>query len=171
MRLQILATPHPQKCTPFLVCFAKKILGTGPKPRNRVNSLFLRKCTEHGSSEFGSGIGSRSLVVTKYPLFGVAPFLLRPSPKNVSLKNVNWYPSYLQLSFSDCSPWRCILLEQKKHDPPKTTTWIQGNFLRSWSQGDVPFRRCQKICRHVNAGTQPHCEHTSWMFLSWEVGG
>ena len=29
-------------------------------------------------------------------------------------------------------------------------------------------RRCG---RRVNAGTQPHCERTSWMFLSWEVGG
>ena len=44
-----------------------------------------------------------------------------------------------------------------------------GNFPRSWSQRDVPFRRCQKTCRRVKAGTQPHCEHTSWMFLSWEV--
>ena len=62
-------------------------------------------------------------------------------------------------------------LEQKKPLPPQTRTWIQGNFPRSWSQGDVPFRRCQKICWRVNAGNQSHCEHTSWMFLSWEVGG
>ena len=63
------------------------------------------------------------------------------------------------------------VLEQKNHCPKKTITWIQGNFPRSWSQRDVPFRRCQKTCRRVNAGTQPHCEHTPWMSLSWEVGG
>ena len=62
-------------------------------------------------------------------------------------------------------------LEQKNHYPKKTITWIQGNFPRSWSKGDVPFRRCQKICRRVNAGTQPHCEHTPWMSLFCEVGG
>ena len=67
---------------------------------------------------------------------------------------------------------RSSLLEQNNnHYPPKNITWIRGNFQRSWSEGDVPFRRCQKICRRVHAGTQPHCEHTSWMFLSWEVGG
>ena len=55
--------------------------------------------------------------------------------------------------------------------PKKPITWIQGNFPRSWSKGDVPFRHCQKICRHVNAGTQPHCEHTPWMSLFCEVGG
>ena len=62
--------------------------------------------------------------------------------------------------------------EQKKPLPPKKTiTWIQGNFPRSWSKGDVPFRQCQEICRRVNAGTRPHCEHTPWMSLFCEVGG
>ena len=60
---------------------------------------------------------------------------------------------------------------KRNHYPKKTITWIQGNFPRSWSKGDVPFRHCQKICRHVNAGTQPHCEHTPWMSVFCEVGG
>ena len=34
----------------------------------------------------------------------------------------------------------------------------------------MPFRHCQKICRHVNAGTQPHCEHTPWMSLFLRSG-
>ena len=62
-------------------------------------------------------------------------------------------------------------LEQKNHYPKKNHNLIQGNFPRSWSKGDVPFRHCQKFCRRVNAGTQPHCEHTPWMSLFCEVGG
>ena len=65
----------------------------------------------------------------------------------------------------------CRIWSKKNHYPKKTITWIQGNFPRSWSKGDVPFRHCQKICRRVNAGAQPHCEHTPWMSLFCEVGG
>ena len=63
----------------------------------------------------------------------------------------------------------------KKSLPPKNHNLDSRQIPRSWSKGDVPFRHCQNICRRVirrvHAGTQPHCEHTSWMSLFCEVGG
>ena len=60
---------------------------------------------------------------------------------------------------------------KKTITPKENITWIQGNFPRSWSKEDVPFRHCQKICRRVNAGshtvnTPPGC----LFFPKWVAG-
>ena len=60
---------------------------------------------------------------------------------------------------------------RKKNITPQNHNLDSRQLSEKLVPKDVPFRRCHKICRRVNAGTPPHCEHTSWMFLSWEVGG
>ena len=75
------------------------------------------------------------------------------------------------LSLDGLKLGKLVTLSKRNHYPPKTITWIQGNFPRSWSQREVPFRHCQKTCRRVNAGAKPDCEQNSWTSLPWEVGG